>query len=377
MDCTYRCITSFITWMQSAYPYIQHQMSKLTQAVSAVARATFCKMDLEHEVLDLQKRLVNSNPHHSLLSLTQAKQKGFLPDKKIECAGAVYYLSRPHDLAGNCALFALVEVNGQVYSRNFYFSRSQGIWRVLPEVVKLQKDDSTRELGHFGKGIGEVDTNLPFELQSALSSYVQKDVVCATLDEEAVNVVHTAQFVLARYSSDYSREVSRLPGYLDAGPYTLQPKFSEIQEADRPDFSTCIQHYPVWSPLYGDMMGYVYHSVDKRSSYLIYEIVDFSTSTEKVEKKICEKMQGLAFMAGYEVMADNPITSYGNRKFFHKYEFLDLPLLEYRKQIPRIGKMVTELICIGMYSPAWNVIRENPYIQQFYASRGKSVPQPL
>lgn len=338
------------------------------------------------EVLALQGILQNPNPHHSMPSLALLETKKLLPNKKITVDNATYYCSDPLQIGstnGRFAVVAIVVIDGVAILRDFYFSHSQGVWRVIPEVVKSTErdgdhEDAPRRAGHIGKGFHEVDTNLPHALNIALSTQMQKDMSLQTLPEIALNLAESAPLTIALYPESYAAVVHRVHVQASIeGPAT----FTKLKKEDAPDFSQCVHEYQFWSPLYGQMKGYIYSSHNRIYSYTFYEIVDLSQSSFEIppHSDLVGKTKGLVFMAASEGRFENPVTSYGNRTYFHTFDLIDLPLFEYRKQHPQhIGQPYKSgFLYFDHYVCTWNVVRENPYVQQFYGAHKRSLPDPL
>lgn len=348
------------------------------------ALSPFCFMQADDdEVLALQGSIENTNVHHSVPCLEEIKKKGFLATYKIVVGNATFYCSKPMVFTkenSRVGVFTLVVLSGKAYPRVLYCSKSQAIWRVLPEVVKIEREASGRCLGHFGKGLAEVDTNVPQVVSIALSELVQKQSVFAVLEEEGLNSICTAQFCIASYPEEYRLHHEQIRDAAAEPTYTLKPQFSELSEAQTPNFSSCIYTFSSWSPLYGDMKGYVYYSNDKKLSYLFYEVIDPQACLKGESQPELINMKGLVFLAGYELLttnsgAENPITSFGNRKYFHRFSFLDLSLFEYPGQIPRIAKVKSSQVRLESYASTWHVLRKNPHIRMFYKIHAKKMPK--
>lgn len=328
------------------------------------------------EVLQLQRVLQNTNPHHGPICLEKMRAEGMLPDLKYSIDNATYFCSRPRQFIGDenrLGIFVIVVVDGKAYPRILYCSKSQGIWRVLAEVVKLNPGAVDYQLGRFSKALAEVDTNVPLFLTGALCRMLEKDMALTTLNEEHLHAVGTTDIGSIAVSQEYVDQITRI--YRETEPFaSLVPRFERLGESDEPDFSTCVHQFSVRSCLYGDMTGRLYASINKQFYFLLYEITDPATSQEITSRRVMEKIRGLVFFAGYEVRGVNPVTSFGNRKRFCVLSLLDLPLFEYPGQIPRIVKSSGESLRVGSYVCAWNAVRENPYIKKYYESQGKPLP---
>lgn len=342
-------------------------------------------------VLSLQPTMQNTNPRYVQLSLKELDEEGLLPTQTLQIDNIIYYCSAPFLFGatnntskdGRIAVLALCVIDGKAYARIFYFSQSQSVWRLLPEVVKVElNNDGIRQLGHFGKGKDEVDTILPIELNVALSlAYLPQESTFPRLEDKAKipNIVQTAPGggMWPAYCTPEYREMIQAINPIDkTGEQVI---FDEIPMENSPDFSRPLKEFNFWSSLCGDLKGYVYPSRNNVYRYLFCEVTDFTTSS--IYKSDANSrygdfssVKGKAYLAAMEVVHENPLTIFGNREFYSRLKNIDLPLFEYHKQIPGGFAVVRGSPSLEKYTCAWNVVRQNRLIQEWYQSQKRDLP---
>jgi hypothetical protein len=249
----------------------------------------------------------------------------------------------------------------------------------------VSNNNENRLLGHFGKGLSEVDTILPIELNIALSSaYLNQKLTFPKLEEKAriPNIVDTAPgagMLPAFHPPEYAALFQELEHEVPDIRGT-ELKFTELSPECSPDFSRPLSRYDFWSPLYGTMRGYIYPSQNNTYRFLFCEVIDPSSSSIlgtadrfSVSKNF-DSIRGKAYLAAIEVAHENPMTIFGNREFYFRVKNLDLPLLEYPKQIPGSYEAIRGSPHLDHYGCAWNVIRENPLVQKWYQAQSRDLP---
>lgn len=328
----------------------------------------------EQEALALQHKIEKVNPKYDKLSLAELQSKGQLPTHKIKIGEVTYYCSQPIFLqpregekVPHVVAIGLVEINGKIYPRLFYFSHSQAAWRMAPKIVKREE-----EFGYIHKGRVEHDTQLPIALNAALIDAVQK----AKPQEAAPLTTDTSHPLIKTATHHFDLETSytkRVKPTVDivqfeqAGLFYGSPeRINIIDPQFKPNFERGpIQTFHFTSPIYGEVTAKIFQSNNNSVQYLFYE----------------EDSTGMAFLAGVEALKTpekgnlikNEINRYGVREKFAEYGDMDAPLREYPENMS--GKNLEVQFWphprntdpTGKYIYFWNYIRELPIIKQYYS----------
>lgn len=331
----------------------------------------------EGDFMQLQQFIKNGNPKYNVLGLDKLKGCNLLPTNTIKIANANYHVSnlftythnnQSHDLA-----LAFIEIQEQeetcVYPRVFYHSNSQATWRVLPFAAK----DLNGKFCWYGKGLREIDTQLPIPLTVALNSLYQisEKIIDFSYEECKEKGVNISNLVKSsdRYCSNSPSFLNLINfGSLAGNDDTNNPRakmanrlpensLMPIDDTLHPDFSIALIESTLFLPHYGQVTCRVFNSYDESLSYLFIEASD-----------------GLAYLACVESNL-SPINKYGVRSHCIDFNTSCSPLLEYFKQIPKQFRRKTGSLPgqedphsyeTKLYGNQWNFVRKLPVIEDYY-----------
>lgn len=339
-------------WPNTPHPYLNKELTPF-QEVS------------QDEVLGLQDLIEVINVKYPKLNLQELSQ--LLPTDKITIDGVSYYCSKPFKIDTHFGVLGLINVNGKVYPRIFYFSNSQGTWRCMPYALKTED----KGLARLGKGIAENDTQLPTLLNLAL------------LERGLGGLQSSAQFkyqdlLKTEFQPDtaYHKEmnIQELIGihegfdknFFDIKhnmlvPLPKDPKALKMPEdAQKPNFVSLLEKREIILEEYGKVKVKIFPSKDGLLHYTFYETKD---------KRV--------FIANIEKVKHNPINSYGLRSEALELHNLDAALLEYPAQVspdympkdPKANRYLST-----RYINNWNYISELEIIQEYYISQKRPIP---
>ena len=281
------------------------------------------------------------NPNHPVWTLRKARTLGVEPTHKLTIDSTTYYISKPFLFGSSVensriAVTVLVAQENVCYPRTFYLSQSQALWRYIPEIVKHANHANKRITGHIGKGIAEIDTNLPIGLSVALFQHItsckREELVLFGADGPIDNSNSGGgQYAAATKSYQGNVQALALPLIVAAdSAEEMQPKKEfgvnqarlslEALKDFAPHFKSDYE-YDVDSYFYGRMKAHIYPSKNGQLQYLFYEIVKSQAN---------DSIEGQAFLAAVEKVEGNPILKYGNRTTYLT-DFLEVthPLFEY------------------------------------------------
>ncbi len=140
------------------------------------------------------------------------------------------------------------------------------------------------------------------------------------------------------------------------------------------------------------MRGYIYPSRNNVYHFLFYEVIEPSSSTvyKNTDPRRVQvtgnfqSLQGKVYLAAIEAVHENPLTIFGNRTFYARFKNINLPLFEYQSDLLSRFKYQSALRCLdgfcvgspilGDYRCTWNVVRQNPLVQEWYRANNRELP---
>ena len=321
--------------------------------------------------------------HASLYGEKLAKA-GVVADQEVYVDDAVYRLSKPFALDESHQIaVAWVSAGGEESVRVLYRSNSQCNWRLC---------DATTP-SHIGKGFHEYDKEMPIDVSIALLEssedvghlkpwfQVESDVPSQyelawrllrllTIDykdgiEAGTVVALGGNYVTREYASmmaDAPRAFSIVNGHIKTarGEKVASPDATELPKPGQlPDYSILVNEVVFRNPAYakssktdGMMTGRVFLSHDKQVKYFFIED---------------EKQR--AMLACVELTSAE-ICALGLRSEYLNVEGMNIPLIEYGLQIPKLygGKLK------GDYQLNWDWVRRLPIIRDYYRGIGREIP---
>lgn len=251
------------------------------------------------------------------------------PKFEVDLEGVSYRFSRAFKLHGRRdAVIAYIKTpDGKIYTRGYYCSGSQGVWRYLPDYA-LDKDGDAE---WYGKGINEQQLTLPMEIQGSLNEIAKISQEGKT-DQEVGDdpeiyelFFGTAKVIpedsdyhedrlSGRISDTLSREVESYPRITPRQKIEeLGPEEMDISESYRPDYAHQIAEFRIHVGIYKGSTAHVFKSKDGELKWTIIE-----------------DESGRAFIASVET--NSPITSTGLRKSWIDAGNFTIPLYEYPSQ---------------------------------------------
>lgn len=336
------------------------------------AHIKFEKCDRQ-EVLNLQNQIQQTNVKYPKLDLSTLSESQ-MPIHKMKVGEVTYYCSQPFLNKQNASVLALVKIGDKVFPRTFYCSKSQVSWRAMPSVQKKQIEHGN-PLGHINKGHFESDTQLPFVLNLALLDLkISSDPIHTIGYQKIANLLET-ELMNYRPPANYIHRVNKTPFAWkpegapdhfhnkdgDRIPLDPNPHDSKMPQdvGLHPDFSTLLYSRDFEDRFYGKLTAKVYASKDKNLQFLFHEAAD-----------------GRAYLAGIEKIKDNPINTYGVRKYAVEAGMFTSPLLEYHIQIAP-GYEASEADryhALDDYGNNWNYVCELEIIKMYYNEQRREIP---
>src|SRR5574344_961001 len=243
--------------------------------------AHLSKLEDKESAEILQNSKVDGDPYlynGESFDLTTAalEQCGLAPEFKTRVGGreidlSKVYTARDHD----CVMAYVANGEGGFTTRSYYRSRSQGVWRYLPDYTS-----NGNSIQWFGKGISEEATTLPSSLQKSLNKIPKIDdgkittlpdfLLAGTAKRYDNKDVYISNLSNGTMRGDFYQEVSAKPIHASyttlnkvskAEPEHLNPSISE------PDFKKEISEYSYDSSLYGKLTAHEFASQDGNFSY--------------------------------------------------------------------------------------------------------------
>lgn len=214
------------------------------------------------------------------LTVDMLEKVDLVPEYKVELSGARVGLSRPYKIGGRLAVMGYVKTDEGIKVRSYYQSKSQGMWRYMPDYMKGHPNADLASW--YGKGYGEESLTLPAELQEALAKMSEE----AEIVEMKVNpdflLCGTAKFA-GMGEGDYYREVSGAPEYEFGGEDLTSPERIEVPVGAEPEFSKKVGEYNFRSDTAGEAKAEVYESRDGGTKWTFCRDKDGRTWVGNIE----------------------------------------------------------------------------------------------
>ena len=292
---------------------------------------------------------------------------GLVPETQVEFGKTKVNLSPMFDCNDRPSVIAYVEAgDGSVNACTYYRSKSQDMWRLLPDYIG--SEDGSDIVWH-GKAKREESLNLPIELQLALErlSNVGPRIDLGSNDA-GMAITRTANryqdwgdYGASEKKGPFWQEVSQRPVAtldMDELDYSgIMQRDSEIwpdeigpDSSAWPDFSKPVYESKTKSDLYGDVVTKRFFSHDGDYLYTI------KTDSE-----------GRAWLGSVEKL-NSPITSTGLRRDYVFLGRAGTPAFEYGGQIPNKGDAGDKR---GSYSDARSYVKGIPIIRAYFDSQRK------
>lgn len=241
--------------------------------------------------------------------------RGLEPVSTISAGDRKIHISAPYqsDAGGRPAFVAYVEDKaGNVKTRTFYLSKSQGLWRSASHFGPS---------GWIGKGsASEESTNIPVPMQKMLYSRLEQG--SRTLSRSDADTVFYGGLTLGGHEppKEFSEglEVDSLGSFdrKTADGYGEPSSFALSNPGRGPEFRKLEDHYTINHPMHGRIDAYIYPSHDGSSRYMFYR-----------------DKSGRSWVASVED-SKAPLTGYGVRSHVLDPGDLTMPALEYGQQVP-------------------------------------------
>ena len=290
------------------------------------------------------------------LDISTLQNLGLEPQVKQVIDGVEIDFSKSFRIDSRDAIIGYTKKGDNYIARSYYKSRSQGIWRYLPD---YRTNGDT--VSWYGKAYSEEMLNLPAEIQASLSTIADENPLQIDVADATFAFVGTAKayysehdYLSARYShtlrGDLYQEVDARPSidFGEIGEYEPPEKLT-VPDEYWPDLDRETISWESDAELYGHLTNRVYVSKNKEIKYTI-----------------SEDDQGRAFISNMEL--SGPITSTGVRKNWIKSGCLGTPLYEYARQDGGYGD---SLDMKGSYRCMWkNYLSKTPIIRA-YLDRNK------
>lgn len=274
----------------------------------------------------------------------------------------------------------------RVFTRVFYHSSSQGIWRTLPNSQKKENG----ELGVFGKGLDEASCSLPLSLSISLNHLLND---CEKKLVKSIKTPPPRSFPTVRnqWEPFESFVDGTTPTQLDGqsfeeDAFLCRNEYGTVEEpksiplpddaGQAPDFTYLVQEGSYFLPLYGEVTYQLFPSEDQALLYL------FHKSGEEV------------YLAGVELSAEsNTLSNYGCWETYLKTD-QTAPLFEHPQQIPNqydeeflarqsstdysrpepSQNPITQAVGEDKYTSQKTYIRDLPFIEAYHAYFSPSRP---
>ncbi|MGV8121278.1 MAG: hypothetical protein AB2L14_16070 [Candidatus Xenobiia bacterium LiM19] len=251
----------------------------------------------------------------SPLTTSFLASRGLEPVSTISAGDKKIHISAPYqsDAGGRPAFVAYVEDRaGNVKTRTFYLSKSQGLWRSASHFGPN---------GWIGKGsASEESTNIPIPMQKMLYSRLEQGSM--QLSKADGDTAFYGGLTLGGHEppKEFSEglKVDSLGSFdrKTADGYGEPSSFTLTNPGQGPEFRKLEDHYTINHPMHGKIDAYVYPSHDGSSRYMFYR-----------------DKSGRSWIASIED-AQAPLTGYGVRSHVLDPGDLTMPALEYGQQVP-------------------------------------------
>lgn len=307
------------------------------------------------------------------------KSLDLAPKYKIKIGEINIWFSQSYDLGHErIAVFASVEKAGKFVGSSYYQSKSQGLWRNLPEYLPAGD-----RIYWFGKGYLEESINAPILLQRALGEMKEEpkeilykenpDFIFGGAAHELSGEEHglvtsyhkvkgddkkkdIVDKLKGINDTDYRKEMNALPWRPEGNFQTgnkhnkLPPEKIEFTKPEQsPDFSKSLMSWKQMSGIYGETLMEVYPSKDGTLQYLF-----------------CSDNVGRVWVGSIEVVKSD-ITSGGLKKEWVDAGDLTTPAYEYGQQASGYGNYK---MSHGRYVDMFkNYLSKIPVIQEYLAKK--------
>lgn len=298
------------------------------------------------------------------LTVDDLRAAGLAPVFRLRFSeGVDMSVSPVYQLGDEEYLAAVVYVHDEkaTVARSYYMSRSQGVWRYLPQYLP-----SSGKIEWFSKWVSEFAITGPSELQQALAGLETKKPL--VVKKPMKIFAGTARSLFAEAGS-IARLVNELPevlpqvetGYHRSGgkkEYCAPESVgTRIPPEKQPLFSLGpVAEWKTKNALYGEVICELFVSEDKSLRY-----------------QFCRDTLGRAWLANIE--NTSPITSVGVRSSWVDGGDLITPAFEYSSQSSHYGNAkVTKKKYVDMYD---NYLSHIPMIRRYMQSAVKRELDPL
>lgn len=285
------------------------------------------------------------------------KSLGLEPQTKLIIDNTEIGFSKHFKVNSRDAIIGYTKKDDNYVARSYYRSRSQGIWRYLPDyctegdVVSL-----------YGKAYSEEMLNLPSEIQATLNEIINEKPLQINDIDATFAMVGTAK----AYRSEGSYLVARYNHALEGDLYQevdTEPSmdFGNVGEYEPPEELTVPDEY--WPNYDKELM--CWESDTKLYGHLTNRV--YASENNAIKYTMSEDDSGRAFISNMEL--SGPITSIGVRKNWIKSGCLGTPLYEYARQDGGYGDPSDTK---GSYRCMWkNYLSKTPIIRA-YLDRNKN-----
>lgn len=275
------------------------------------------------------------------------------------CLSDIYELS-----AGRQAVVGYVPTDQGVKVRTYYKSKSQGLWRYLPDYVR--KNDGSGQASWFGKGYDEASVTLPAEMQRSLAQISERGIAhienqtdpwfvfAGTAKAYNSKQEYGRNFENGTLRGDYYREVAAQPinsGFETTHDNRISPERLRVSGGLAPDFSKEILAYDGVSSLAGKFQAECFQSQD-----------------EGLNWTFCSDAKGRAWVGSVDVKSIP--TSIGVGRDWVNLSAFETPIYEYPTQDGGYGDQTDRS---GRYVGMWrNYLSKIPIIREYLYRRPKS-----
>ncbi len=255
--------------------------------------------------------------------------QGLEPVESITIGNTTIHISRPYSDGSRLFAVGYVEIDGKLYTRSYYKSNSQGVWRVASH---------RGDRGWFGKGIGEKLMSLPTPVQQRLSILDKNP-----LNFSDPNVANNIFYGGLEYRPGRSSQYANLPEDFKQGLSNQRlGKLGSFTDPDNPttwiwtdpnyapDFNKITQtynHAACPNQICKDVDAFIVRSRDNKIEYLFFR----------------DKQTGKVWIASSEIV-DSRLNSYGIHRTAVDLDRLAMPIWEYGEQIPQnyVGRKLSD-----------------------------------
>ncbi len=236
----------------------------------------------QEDITNFKEKInIKARPYNGkLLDIEILESSGVLPMYQIQAGDERnIYVSKPYKKGGYVAFVGYVQDEDKLIARTFFYSRSEGIARLLrrykfKEVIN-EEGEKKDKVTWNDKGYSEKSIALPIPLQKGLAEILSLYTDIDKLDVLGGNIFYGTAFDLSKEDDDYAKEVSkesiRLQGnFYGATKKDIVPPNEMIftDTADSPDFDNLIDSYSIYLEYYGMSQVHTYKSKNNLYTYL-------------------------------------------------------------------------------------------------------------